>query len=187
MDKRLCDKISDALDSTETVVYITRRDPIVILPKIVSNLVWTTILLLNVYAFWNVGFGLEQWWASTGIVSRLCIVLLFIIWAWLFVNDFAAWDNEVFAITQTEGGKPSAYYRKGVVGHKTLPVKLSSLVATPVNQAKHMYDRVLQIGTLQFDTFGSEQDIFLVDAPRPFDIIHIVNRLSNERNNRVVQ
>jgi hypothetical protein len=163
----------------EEVVLITRRDPIVILPKVVSYLLWTSILGLNVYAFWNVGIGKIGDINTSGLISRLLLVPIAVIWIKFFSVDFWNYQYELLAITyDKELEKVRGYYKVGKWVSKIHNINVKSMVSGVIDQSKHKYDRILSIGNIKLDVFGSEDDVYFSDCPFPMTVIQAINRLS---------
>lgn len=181
VNPRLASRFNGIVEKDERIVFVTLRDPVVVMPSFIRNLFITILLGALGLAFYNVGFGFEFWFPSTGVATRIIFIIVVVLWVNWAINDYLAWQHELLAIAKPVKGPPRLYWRKGWLLKKASQVKINSLVSTPVNQAKHLYDSILNVGTIKLDVFASDDDIYFADTPRPFDLIHFINALMEEK------
>lgn len=178
---RLVDRIKNDLvgGKNERVVLITRRDPIVILPKAINALMWTVILGLNIFAFIETGWGRIGPINTDGLIPRLLFVPIPILWLRFILVDFWNYQHELLAITYDEElEKVRGYYKVGKWITKCHNINVKSLVSGTIDMSKHKYDRILNIGRLKLDVFGSDGDVYFSECPNPAAVLRTISKFS---------
>jgi len=173
VNQALANRIRESLGTNDEIVYVTNRDAIVILPTLIKCLLWTFVGGIIAYSLSDT-FG--------GIVVRLIVVILIALWGWFLLVPLLNYNYEILAFTKNASGG-RALYRKGFWLKSLIPLKISSLVSTPIRQTRALYQTLLKVGDLKLDAFGSDGDIFFNDCRDPFSVIQMAANLGSKSDN----
>jgi hypothetical protein len=166
----LARRIEESLGTGDSVVFATNRDLIVILPILIKCLFWTAIGSSVAYSLSDM-FG--------GIFVRLIVVVLIGLWGWFGLVPLLNWQYEILALTKNNSGG-RAIYRRGFWLKSCLPIKISSLVSTPVKQTRALYQTLLGVADLRLDAFGTDTDIVIMDCAKPFEVIQTAQNIGQK-------
>jgi hypothetical protein len=169
----LARRIEESLGTGDTVVYATNRDFIVILPTLIRCLLWSLVGI-------SVAYSLSD--MLNGIFVRLIVVLLIGLWSWFGLVPFLNYQYEILAFTKNTSGA-RALYRKGFWLKSLMPLKVASLVATPIRQTRALYQTLLRVGDIRLDAWGTDTDIFFNDCSDPFGVVQTATDLSQKGDN----